>query len=385
VLSGYDVVLLYAPPWHGATRFSKHHLASHLARHGNRVLYVEAPLTPLALRRGAAALPELARTLLPPRLVDERLWVRRHFVPVPYHGVTRLTSQRAANIVGQRLLAPVLRRDLRRLHFHQPILIAGLPHAVDLLDQVPHRAVVYHCSDDFSQVRGFPNTLPEVEADLCRRADLVVTTSQTLCEWRRPFNAHTHWIPNGVDLAHFGRPATPAAEVRALARPVIGFVGGLSQWVDVDLLAFLARSRPDWSIVLVGPSSIDLTAVRGLPNVHLLGPRPYDRLPEYLSGMDVALVPFTTDQVALHADPIKVYEYLAAGVPIVATDLPALRRLGDAVRLAASHDEFLAQLDAAVAEGRDARRAERQAEARKHAWSSRFQRFEELVLEQLRA
>jgi glycosyltransferase involved in cell wall biosynthesis len=381
VLSGYDVVLLYAPPWCAPTRFSKHHLARHLARRGNRVLYVESPLTPLAVRRGRAAWSELSSTLQAPRQVDERLFVRRHFLPVPYHSVTPWTSRRAANVIGQRLLAPVLRRDLARLGFQRPIVIAGLPHAVDLLDRVPKRGVVYHCSDDFSGVRGFPSSLPEVEADLCRRADLVVTTSQTLCEARHHFNPHTYWVPNGVDVAHFSQAAAAADELRALPRPVVGFVGGLSQWVDAELLASLARSRTAWSLVLIGPSSIDLSSLRGLPNVHLLGPRPYADLPRYLAAMDVALVPFKHEAVAWHADPIKVYEYLAAGLPVVSTDLPALHRLGDVVRLANTPSEFLAQVDAAVEEGRDTRRAARQAEAARHTWSSRFERFEQLVLE----
>ena len=140
-----DVVLLYAPPWSGPTRFSKHHLASHLADRGARVLYVEAPLSPLGLRRGRGFVDEARDAQRPPRQVADRLWVRRHFVPVPYHAASWLTSRRAANRVGQRLLAPVLRRDLASLGYlgagRRPILIAGLPHAVDVLPFVPHQAL----------------------------------------------------------------------------------------------------------------------------------------------------------------------------------------------------------------------------------------------------
>ncbi|MCA1645519.1 MAG: hypothetical protein LC797_08660, partial [Chloroflexi bacterium] len=168
-----DFLLLCAPPWSGPTRFSKHHLAHHLARTGARVLYVEAPLSPLGLRRGRPFLTELAQSLAPPRRVAERLWVRRHFVPVPYHGVSRLTSRRAANRLGQRLLAPAISRDLAGLGFGDPILIAGLPHAVDLLPWLPHRALVYHCADDYAHMQGFADTLPELESDLCQQADLL--------------------------------------------------------------------------------------------------------------------------------------------------------------------------------------------------------------------
>jgi glycosyltransferase involved in cell wall biosynthesis len=374
-----EFVLLYAPPWDAPTRFSKHHLASYLAATGANVLYVEAPLTPLGLRRGAAFARELRSTQHPPHRAADRLWIRRYFLPVPYHAATRLTSRRGANRLGQRLLAPLIRRDMRRIGLNRPTLVAGLPHAADLVPLLPRRTLVYHCADDYAHVRGFPDTLPQLEADLCRASDLVVTTSETLCETRRQFNSNTHWIPNGADVEHFARAAHPSPELYGVPRPIIGFVGGLSEWVDLDLVGALARQRPAWSFVLVGPVGIDTAAVRGLRNVRLLGPRPYRDLPAFLAAMDVALIPFKHNDVTFHADPIKAYEYLAAGVPVVATDLPALQRLAHVIRLADSTPRFLAHVDAALAEGRDARRAERQAEAARHSWTSRFEIFDRLL------
>jgi glycosyltransferase involved in cell wall biosynthesis len=378
-----DFVLLYAPPWSGPTRFSKHHLANYLAEHGNRVLYVEAPLSPLALRRGRVFVGELMSTRRPARQVAERLWVRRHFLPIPYHAATSLTSRRMANRLGQRLLAPIVRRDFAALKICAPTLIAGLPHAVDILPWLPKNGLVYHCADDYAHVRGFPNSLPELEADLCRQADLVITTSETLCQARRGFNPNTHWVPNGADVAHFSAQPQPAVDISHVPRPIVGFVGGLSEWVDVGLLGRLATARPDWSFVLVGPVGIDVSPIQHLPNVHLLGPRPYASLPSYLAAMDVGLIPFKQDQVTFHADPIKAYEYLAAGLPVVATDLPALRRLGDVVRLADSAARFAEQIQAALVEGRDARRAEREAEAARHSWTSRFEMIDALIRESL--
>jgi glycosyltransferase involved in cell wall biosynthesis len=380
-----DFVLLYAPPWSGPTRFSKHHLASYLASRGARVLYVEAPLSPLGLRRGRAFVDALLDSQRPPRQVADRLWVRRHFVPVPYHAASWLTSRRAANRLGQRLLEPVIRRDLGRLDFlgkgqgRGPTLIAGLPHAVDVLPFVPRQALIYHCADDYAHVRGFPPTLPELEADLCQQADLVITTSETLWQSRRRFNPNTHWIPNGAAIEHFSAQAEPAPELLNGRRPVIGFVGGLSEWVDIQLLGHLAGLKKDWSFVLIGPVGTDVASIRNLPNVRLLGARPYAELPSYLAALDVALIPFKQGPVTYHADPIKAYEYLAAGVPVVATDLPALRRLEHVVRLADSPGSFLTQIEASLAEGRNARRQERQAEAARHSWEDRFRRFDCLL------
>ena len=379
-----DLVLLYGPPWDGPAQFSKHHLARYFAGRGHRVLYVEAPLGPLSLvRRRRQAWPELRATLRPPRRVADRLWVRRYFNPVPYHSVTWATSTRTANQLGQRLLAPSLRRDLARLRLRRPVVIAGLPQTVDLLPRLARRGLAYHCADDYAHVRGFPRSLPDLEADLCRRADLVVTTSETLCQSRARFNPHTCWIPNGADVEHFSAPAAPAEELRNVPHPIVGFVGGLSEWVDLDLVARLARQRPEWTFLLVGPVGIDTSAVDALPNVRLLGPRPYADLPALLAAMDVGLIPFKRNDVTYHADPIKAYEYLAAGLPVVATDMPALRRLTPLVALAESAEGFQHGIRAALEAGRDAGRAERQAEARRHGWTSRFECFERLVENQL--
>jgi glycosyltransferase involved in cell wall biosynthesis len=374
-----EVVLVYAPPWTSPTRFSKHHLASYLAARGARVLYVEAPLTPLGLHRWRSFASELRASLRPPRLVRQRLWVRRHFLPIPYHAVTTLTSSRMANRIGQRLIAPVLRRDLARLDFARPVLVAGLPHALDVVPYVPRKLLVYHCADDYAHVRGFPSSLSGLEGELCRRADLVIATSSSLCDARRPFNPNTHWIPNGVDFEHFSRAADPSPELGRFPKPIVGFVGGLSEWVDLELIAQLAQARPRWTFVMIGPVAIDTRPLLSAPNVHLLGPRAYASLPEYLAGMDVATIPFKRNPVTYHADPIKAYEYLASGVPVVATSLPALQRLAHVIRLADSAEEFLAQLDVVTATGRDAGFAERRAEGARHSWSARFRSFDDLV------
>jgi glycosyltransferase involved in cell wall biosynthesis len=378
-----NFVLLYAPPWSGPTRFSKHHLARHLAQTSGRVLYIEAPLSPLGLRRGRSFVQEFSEALRPPHRVHDRLWVRRYFLPVPYHAASWLTSRRAANRLGQRWLAPAISRDLAGLGLDNPIVIAGLPHVVDVLPWLPRRALVYHCADDYAHVQGFPETLPELEADLCQQADLVITTSETLCQERRRFNPNTHWVPNAADFEHFSAPATPAVELQHLPKPIVGFVGGLSQWVDLSLVEALARARSEWSFVLVGPVGTDVSAVRGLENVVLLGPRAYEALPSYLAAMDVGLIPFKQGSVTFHADPIKAYEYLAAGLPVVATDMPALRRLSHVVRLADSPEAFLAQLEAAIVEGRAPSSAERHAEAARHSWTRRFETFDHLLRESL--
>lgn len=375
-----DVVLLYGPPWSDAARFSKHHLACYLADRGDRVLYVEAPLGPLTLlKRRRAAAADVRATQTPPRQVAPGLWARRYFNPIPYHSVSWPTERRTANRLGQALLAQWLKRDLAKLGMDRPLMIAGLPHARDVLPFLPHGCVVYHCADDYAHVRGFPSTLGALEEEMCRSADLVIATAETLCESRRAYNQRTYWVPNGADVEHFARPVEPAADVPRWEGPIVGFVGTIGQWVDLDQIALVARARPDALVLLVGPVGKDLGRMRGIPNVVWLGPRPYADVPRYLAAMDVALVPFTRDEVTWNADPIKVYEYLASGLPVVATDLPAFRRLSGGVRLARNDEEMLEQVDAALKAGRQEGRPERQTEAKRHSWAARFAEVERLI------
>jgi glycosyltransferase involved in cell wall biosynthesis len=184
---------------------------------------------------------------------------------------------------------------------------------------------------------------------------VVIVTHEGLAGSRARPGRPAHLVPNGVELAHFAaaaRPETPIApEVEALPRPVVGFVGTLQYWIDFDLVRFLALARPRWSFVLVGSRGRlgRVERVEGLPNVRLLGARPYRDLPGFLRGFDVCLNPYVLDDVARHASPLKLYEYLAGGKPVVSVDMPEARRFGEVVGIGRTPDEMLARLEDALA------------------------------------
>ena len=379
-----EIVVAYGPPWEDPARVSKHHLACYLSQRG-RVLYLESPLHPfnLAARPGQAG--ALWRGTRRCRRITATLWVRRFFTPWPYHSATTLTASRLFNRLGQRWIAVQLRRQLVALGMTRPLLIAGLPHAIDLLPHVSWSGVVYHCADEYRSASGFPPTLPELERELVMAADVVVVTAEALLPERRALNQRTYWVPNGAEVEHFAAARaeqTPLAEeLRDLPRPVVGFVGALAEWFDERLVAHAARALPDWSFVLVGPGRERVPALLWLPNVRVLGPRPYERLPGYLKGFDAAIIPFRDSELARKADPIKFYEYLAAGLPVVATDLPALRRFPGLVYLASQPPAFVEELKRAVEEDSPERVRQRQAEAARHGWTARFAELARLIEE----
>jgi glycosyltransferase involved in cell wall biosynthesis len=231
-------------------------------------------------------------------------------------------------------------------------------------------ASVYFCMDDF---RYLPNVSPEMleplERRLLDRVDGVVATARVLTESKRPRSGRVLYLPQGVNYEHFAERRPLPAEMAALPRPRIGFAGGLTTPVDLDLVRRLAAAHPGGSVVLVGPVFIDPRLIAA-PNVHVLGPRPYRDLPAYVQGFDVGIIPYRLNAHTVAVDPLKLLEYLAAGIPVVTTDLPEVRKYRHAVAIADSHEAFLAAVRGALEPGPGALQR-RQAEARRHGWDAR--------------
>jgi glycosyltransferase involved in cell wall biosynthesis len=249
--------------------------------------------------------------------------------------------------------------------------------------------VVYHCVDEIDAQRGMPaRDIREAERELLGVADCCFVTAEHLLDTRRAHCANIHYLPNVADFEHFALARAPDTTIPddlvRLPRPRIGFVGAISdRKIDVALLRRLAEAHREWSIVLIGKIGegdpwTDVDALRDLPNLHLLGPRPYAALPAYLKGFDAALLPSALNDYTRGMFPMKFFEYLAAGCPIVSTALPALRAYAHVASLAATHDEFVAALEAALCGG-GAPLAERLAVAREHTYERRTARMLELL------
>ena len=236
--------------------------------------------------------------------------------------------------------------------------------------------ITYDCMDYHA---GFSTNRPEMiaqEDELLAGADAVVVSSAKLDEQARRHNSNVALVRNGCDFEHFaaaaGKPSNP--------RPLIGYYGAIADWFDADLVADLADRRPDWDFVLVGSTfTADTGRLGKLANVSLPGEKPYAEIPSWLARFDVAIMPFKRTPLTEATNPVKAYEMLASGKPLVAVPIPEVAAMAPHVRLASSAAEFEREIGDALAE-RDSRAASRRQDyARANTWDERFTRFRAVV------
>lgn len=258
-------------------------------------------------------------------------------------------------------VVPAQRELLRELlvgqQMREPVLWYYTPMAVPFTDHLPHALVVYDCMDELSAFRGPPGELIEHEQRLLERADVVFTGGWTLYEAKRGLHPNVHGMPGSVDVAHFSRAreaGTDPEDQALLPRPRLGFFGVIDERLDTDLLAGVADLRPDWQIVMIGPvAKIDPAELPRRGNIHWLGSRSHQRLPDYISGWDVAMLPFARNESTRFLSPTRTPECLAAGRPVVSTSIrDVVRPYGDEglVRIADTPEAFVAAAEAAMRE-----------------------------------
>jgi glycosyltransferase involved in cell wall biosynthesis len=365
-LSGRDIVC-FANDWEGDP-LSKTHLMRLLARE-NRVLWVNSlgNRPPRAsgydAQRVVKKLRAAARGL---RQVEPNIHVLAPLY-LPAYGTEAVRS------VNRLVIRYQVLRAMRQLGIRRPVTWAFLPAAAAVAGTLDEDLVLYHVVDEFSAFSDASAHVGELERRLLARADLVIASSERLLASKSRVNPRTVLVRHGVDHAHFARAldaATPVpADLARLPRPVIGFIGLLADWIDLELVRAVADANPCASVVLIGAAVTPLAALRGAPNVHVLGRRPYVELPGYCRGFDVALTPFRVNELALAANPLKAREYVAAGLPNVCTDLPELRAI-PGCRVARTRDEFLGEVRLALADGGPSRA--RSELVRGEAWEARL-------------
>lgn len=356
-----DVVLLATADWDHPFWTNKQHVALTLAELGHRVLYVESVGLRAPRLEGQDVFRiwrRLRRGLRPPRQVAPQLWVWSPLlIPAAHTGWRRRLNQLLFSSglwLWRSWLG--LRADLFWTYNPLTGLLLNLP----LKD---YRQSVYHCVDDLAAQPCMPSALIAAEEEkLCRLSDQIFVTSPELLRTRSAYNYSIRYHSNVADVSHFAAARNQLGiipgDLAQLPRgPRLGFIGAISRYkLDLDLVATLAAHRPDCQIVLIGrvgegDPGTALESLMHYANVHHLGPKPYAQLPDYLRGFDAALLPCPLNDYTRSMFPMKFFEYLAAGVPVVATDLPALYEYRDLAQLCVTSHDFLEAIDDLLSRG----------------------------------
>jgi glycosyltransferase involved in cell wall biosynthesis len=355
----------------------------------NRVLWVNS----LGNRAPRASARDLGRMVGKLRAFAGQLGRRPVEVAPNIHAITPLAvpSYKSgwARAINEIVVAATVRAAMRALRFARPLLYTFVPASAWVARKLGETHVVYHCVDEYSQFDGAGDEIAALEAELIGKSDLVITCSQLLADAKQRLNPRTVLVRHGVEHAHFKRALDAdteiPADVRDLPRPIFGFYGLVAEWVDLDAIARVAEAYPHGSVVVVGeqnnPDAAGIVRLHNLSNVHLLGRRHYATLPGYCKAFDVALLPFVKNELTAHANPLKLREYLAAGLPVVSTDIPEAVAVAErGVFLADSADAFVTRVGEALTAGAGPNRARSDAMAHE-SWEHKVAAIENHLLE----
>jgi GT2 family glycosyltransferase/glycosyltransferase involved in cell wall biosynthesis len=234
--------------------------------------------------------------------------------------------------------------------------------------------IAYDCMDEWSEFPGIGQPFLDDEIALIEAADLVFVTGNLLLKKWKAHKDNCVLVRNGVDFEFFSKACAPNSLLAGIESPIIGFYGAIADWIDLELVSRLSTLRPQWAFVLVGDVFVDsLLDLKTRPNVHLLGRRPYVDMPRYLYRFDVCLVPFKLNRVTHAVDPVKLYEYISVGKPVVSAPLQELSIYGSFLYFADGADDFVSKIEMALRERHDLTKiSERIALARNNDWAERF-------------
>jgi protoporphyrinogen oxidase/glycosyltransferase involved in cell wall biosynthesis len=247
-------------------------------------------------------------------------------------------------------LQPMVRTLMAEHGIREPLAWLYTPMALPLVQQLGACAVVYDCMDELSMFRNAPKQLLQREGALLKSADVVFTGGPSLYQAKRLRHDRVYCFPSSVEKEHFAQACNPALDhpaQRELPHPRLGFYGVLDERLDIDLLQALARARPQWQFIMVGPVvKIEPAALPHLPNIHYFGQQPYGELPRFLAGWDICLLPFAINQATRFISPTKTLEYMAACKPIVSTPVQdVVEPYGQIVRIAGYFPAFLQECE----------------------------------------
>ncbi|MBI3563144.1 MAG: glycosyltransferase [Gammaproteobacteria bacterium] len=339
------VLFFSSDDWSDDLKTSKYHMATCLANDGYRVLYINSiglkqqSLGSQFLKKVFNRLKTVFKGL---RHVNANLYVFTPFI-LPFH------SSNIVSRLNQLILVLSVRLLQYRLNISEPELWVFLPNHVSLIGKFNERVALYYCVDEHTLFSGVDTSfMHNLEEKLIKHVNLVVVTAKPLYESKKLHANNILYLPHGVNVEHFSQAVvqnfSAPDDIARITGPKIGFFGLIEDWIDLDLVAYAALELPTYSFIMLGKIKVNIENFAPIKNMKFLGPKPFGQLPQYCRHFDCAIMPFKINAMTLNVNPLKMREYLAAGLPVVSTALPEAQGQGSYVRIARRREEFVTLL-----------------------------------------
>jgi glycosyltransferase involved in cell wall biosynthesis len=389
MIENNNIICFGFAEWDNPYKTNQHHIMQRLSEK-NKVLFIES----LGLRRPTLQKKDMSRIIkrlikfaAGVRKVTDGLFIVSPLV-IPFHKYWFIRQ------INRALLSWQLDSAIKKYRFDKPIIWSYIPNAIEFLGKWNEKLVVYHCVDEISANPLIPgDVIKQMERDFIRKADAVFVTAKPLFEEKIKFSDKVYYMPNVADYGHFSgavkEDTAIPEELAQVVAPRLGFIGALSAYkLDMELLAYIAERHPIWSIVLIGETGegeqrADLSRFEKLKNIHILGGRPYKSLPGYIKGFNVCLLPNCINDYTRNMFPMKFFEYLASGKPVVSTMLEALGDFKGLGYFSLNHEEFEKNIESALIENDPVLRAERVKAARKFTWEIRIEEMSAIICREI--
>ncbi len=361
-------------------------IMSTLAKNGNRVLFIENTGVRVPTVRDIPRITNRIKNWLKGvkgiRKEADNLYIYSPLVfPFPYF--------RMARWINSRSIISVLGKWMKVVDFSNPIVWTFLPTplSLDIADNLMKKILIYYCIDNFGASSKSVKKIRKSEKNLLKKADLVFVTSQTLYDYCSRYNDKVYIFPFTVNFEEFekARLKKDSAIDKSMnfKKPIIGYVGGIHRWLDLNLIKETAKKYPDYSFVFLGPIQTNVSLLSGLKNIHFLGKKDHKEIPFFISHFDVCVIPYLITEYTKNVYPTKLNEYHAMGKPVVSTNLPEIinfnRKNDNLVLASRTYEEFMGNISKAISEPDAASVHKRISSAKINGWGIRIEEMVRLI------
>lgn len=397
MIKNRDIIVIGIQPWDTEIGSNCKDIATEFAKH-NRVLYVNSPLDRITMLRDMGNPKTMKRIRVNKGSEPDLVELQKGFWNLYPKGLTESINWISntwiydlLNKRNNRIFSNAIQSAIKRLDFKDFILFndSSMFTGFYIKELLKPAVYVYYMRDYLTKNPYWRRHGVRLEPQLIRKSDVVVNNSTLYTKYGLQFNPHSYMIGQGCDTTMFNdidNQIDVAADMLSIAKPVIGYVGALSgRRLDIALIAYIARQRPNWSIVLVGPEDEAFAAseLHEISNIRFLGSRDSSLLPGYIKGFDVCINPQLVNDATIGNYPRKIDEYLAMGKPTVATATKAMEYFKDYTYLAVTHQDYIDLIDKALTGNSSEKEQERRRFASEHTWENNvleiYKHIEELT------